>query len=340
MGVQLFTNITPDEWERALNSAAPMGMGWLKVQASWRYLEPDAPGHSPRQTGEFYSHLREAKAQGYNVMVSVAKTPDWARSVTDEDGPPDDPQDLANFITAMLGAAGDSIDAIEIWNEPNIDREWMGTYPMTGQAYMELFAPSYQAVRAYSPDIVVISAGLAPTLTAGNSTDDRDFLRQMYQAGLGNYQNVAVGVHPYGWGNAPDDVCCVEESRGWDTLPQFFFLNTMTDYRNIMLRYGDSDAQLWVTEFGWTSWQDLNGMPPEAWMAFIDNDQQADYIVRAFEIGQSLDYVGPMFLWNFNFANPDTIRAVNEIAGFSMVIENGEQISRRPVYDRLLNRLQ
>lgn len=75
-------------------------------------------------------------------------------------------------------------------------------------------------------------------------------------------------------------------------------------------------------------------------MAFIDNDQQADYIVRAFEIGQSLDYVGPMFLWNFNFANPDTIRAVNEIAGFSMVIENGEQISRRPVYDRLLNRLQ
>ncbi|MEM6530693.1 MAG: hypothetical protein AAF653_20515, partial [Chloroflexota bacterium] len=67
----------------------------------------------------------------------------------------------------------------------------------------------------------------------------------------------------------------------------------------------------------------------------ISTAQQGEYVVRAFEIGQSLDYVGPMMLWNFNFANADTIRANNEVAGFSMTVESDASVRARPIYDAL-----
>ncbi len=341
MGLQVFTNITTDEWNTAMERAAPLEMGWIKVQANWRHLQADSPNQSTQQLEEFYSHIRTADAAGYKVMISFAKAPDWARSTTVEAGPPDDPEDLARFIEQILAAVGDNVDAIEVWNEPNLIREWTGEYEMTGSDYMELFDASYNRIREFSPDIVVISAGLAPTLDSDVSRDDREFLREMYDNGLAGYSNVAVGVHPYGWGNAPDVVCCAEEdSRGWDQDPRFFFLDTVVDYRNIMLRYGDSDADLWITEFGWTTWRDLNGTPPEPWMALITPQEQAEYIARAFEVGQSLDYVGPMMLWNFNFANTDTVLNGNEIAGFSLVVDDGNSLQSRSVFEALQALLQ
>ena len=317
-------------------------MGWMKVQANWRYLQPDEPNQSTPQLEAFYSHVRAAKGRGYSVLVSVTKAPDWARSTTSQAGPPDDPEDLARFVEQLLAAVGEDVDAVEIWNEPNLAREWTSDdQPRTGAAYMDLFAPTYRRIRDFSPDIIVVSAGLAPTADSNQSADDRAFLRQMYENGLADFRNVAVGVHPYGWGNAPDAVCCPDSSRGWDDQPQFYFLHTVIDYRNIMLRYGDDDAQLWVTEFGWTTWGDLGAPPPEQWMAFVSPDQQGQYISRAFEIGQSLDYVGLMVLWNFNFANTATITATNEIAGYSLTVTNDDRdIRTRPAFQHLMGRLQ
>ena len=51
-------------------------------------------------------------------MTSTAST---------NDGPPDDPQDLADFMTLLLNQMGNSVDAIEVWNEPNLLLEWDGT---------------------------------------------------------------------------------------------------------------------------------------------------------------------------------------------------------------------
>ena len=34
----------------------------------------------------------------------------------------------------------------------------------------------------------------------------------------------------------------------------------------------------------------------------VTEAQQADYIVRAFQMGDELDWVGPMFLWNLSLA--------------------------------------
>ena len=38
-----------------------------------------------------------------------------------------------------------------------------------------------------------------------------------------------------------------------------------------------------------------------AFVSYTSLDEQAQYIVRGYQLGRELGYVGPMFLWNLNF---------------------------------------
>ena len=337
IGIQMLANVDSSLMSNAVNGLTPLNMGWVKLQASWEALQPNGPEVSS-QLLTFQSHVNLLKSNGYNVLVTIAKAPAWARSTTVEDGPPDNLADLNNFINTLLELSGSQIDAIEVWNEPNLNREWnTSVYPFTGSGYIQLFDSAYNTIRAYSTDIIIVTAGLAPTGTSSASVQDRQYLRQMYNAGLANYQNVAIGAHPYGWGNPPDVICCDPfTGRDWDDQPQFFFLNTVATYQDIISSFGHN-AQLWLTEFGWTTWNDLPYEPPEIWMSYLTTDEQIAYTFRAFEIGSALDYVGPMFLWNFNFANSFTLNNRDEMAGYSLVISDEDNnFQPRALYSALV----
>lgn len=335
LGIQLYYNVNNDEWFQLLRRTDPLALGWIKVQANWEFLQPDHPDQFDTAFSIFESHIQRAHNDGYRVLVSIAKAPDWARGgVTDQDGPPADTTALSYFIDFMLNRMGGQITAIEVWNEPNLSREWIGGLDWSGGGYMDLFRVAYDTIRARYPEMPIITAGLAPTQGPG-AIDDRLFLQQMYDAGLADsyYQNVAIGVHPYGWGNPPDSRCCDNiEGRGWDDNPRFFFLNTLEDYRNIMVTNGHSTVQMWGTEFGWATWSGLPNEAPDPWMTYNTPEQQAEYTLRAFELAQELDYVGPMFLWNLNFANETLIEQRNEMVGYSILIPG---LPIRPIYDAL-----
>ncbi|MFZ2878941.1 MAG: hypothetical protein WA009_05335, partial [Phototrophicaceae bacterium] len=160
-----------------------------------------------------------------------------------------------------------------------------------------------------------------------------------YEAGLGDYDDIAIGVHPYSWSNAPGERCCAPGGSGWDDRAQFFMLDTLSAYRSLMRRNGHGDLLLWATEFGWTNWEDLPGSAPEAWMVRLSADDHASYIVDAFRIAQGLDFMGPMFLWNLNFANETAVQSANEYAGYSLLYTPSETtVVERPVYRELLER--
>ena len=64
--------------------------------------------------------------------------------------------------------------------------------------------------------------------------------------------------------------------------------------------------------------------PPDIpYFTYIDETDQANYIMRGFEIGQSLPYVGTMILWNLNFSNTDYVVQRDERAGYA-ILRNGE----------------
>lgn len=356
MGIQIHSQIASHEYADVLARFRELEVSWIKFQYNWSLLE-SAPGQYTELLFILNEYVKQAHDAGLKTMISVAKAPGWSRTpdsdgVMRENGPPDDPVALANFLSGMLGKLGtDSqgrfyVDAIEIWNEPNLVREWYGL-PMTGSTYMAYFKPAYAAIRAFSPEIVIITAAPAPAGDSDVSTDDRLWLQQLYGAGLAQYgADVAVGIHPYGWANAPDARCCSNPSRGWDNEPQFFFLDTIEDYRAIMVANGHASAQLWTTEFGWATFDGLNasgGHQPSApgdsaYFAHVNQTQQAAYTVRAFEIGQSLPYMGPMILWNLNFSTIDgAVERADLKAGYSLVDNHWQP---RPVYQALRQALR
>jgi hypothetical protein len=278
----------------------------------------------------------DAYNRNLRVMLSVAKAPDWTRSTTEEDGPPVDYNTYYEFLKFLVQRYKFKLSAVEIWNEPNLGREWRGA-PLSGSEYVRLLAGAYQTVKSAYPEgsIAVVSAGLAPTgVNDGvNAVDDRTYLRQMYQAGVASYAD-AIGIHPYSWGNPPWTRCCGNwgGAPSHNEHPTFFFLNTIEDYRSIQAEYGDSGRQLWATEFGWGTMDGLDrAFPPDApFFSYVSADQQAQYILEAYRMAQEWDFMGPMILWNLNIASIPG--SDDNQSGYSIMKQDEKP---RPAYERL-----
>ncbi len=337
MGVQIHPNIVEAEWRFLLGESQKLGFGWVKLQVPWNLLEPQPGQYDPL----FYTYVlrvQDANVNGFQVLLSFVDAPQWARPASAREGfngPPADPQHLANFITTFLNETKPQdrrVAAVEIWNEPNLrDREWDGV-PLDGSTYMRYFIAGYNAIKAIDPSIIVVTAGLAPVGDLDGAVSDRRFLQQMYDAGLAQY-DAKIGVHPYGWGNSPDERCCIE-GRSWGDNPVFFYQDTLYDYIDIIQRNGHN-TQVWNTEFGWGTYQGVgvegaDVAPPPAGAEFfslISLEQQAVYALRAIELAQQpplSDWVGLSVLWNLNFATlPFVVEQRQEQAGYSLLDASG-----------------
>jgi hypothetical protein len=346
IGVQLHPFVTNEEWANALNLTRQLSMGWVKFQMPWDVAEP-SPGQYSFEYQRLVLLVQQAHIDGFKVLVSVTRAPDWARpqgADPTQEGPPADPAALANFIAKLTSdIKPEFMEALEVWNEPNLMREWQGA-EMNGGTYMRYFEAAYNAAKAVDPTVLVVTAGLAPVGDIpGAAEDDSQFLKEMYAAGLANFPDARIGVHPYAWGNPPDSRCCT--SAPWADNPKFFMLETLDEYHRIMLANGDTTRRLWITEFGWGTFQGIkadgsDGQPPEGALFFNDItlQEQAEYTVRALQLMQSdpyIEFIERVFLWNMNFA---TIQgAVDnriEQAGYSLLNAGG---TPRPLFYYLLN---
>ena len=309
IGIQGHFLIDDDRRERLLDMAAyGLKVGWIKQQVPWDEIEYAPDQYSDVMLDALDKFVDDAYNRQVNIMLSIVKAPDWARSTTEEDGPPINYDDYNDFVKFIVLRYKFKINAIEVWNEPNLGREWRGG-TLNGAEYVRLLAGAYNTIKTVYPEgnITVISAGLAPTgINDGvTAVNDRVYFRQMYDAGVQNWAD-AIGIHPYSWGNPPWTRCCGDWGGAptHNDDPSFFFLNTVEDYRAIQEEYGDSEHQLWATEFGWGTMDGLDRpIPPGSeYFAYVNQGQQADYIIAAFRMGQQWDFMGPMILWNLNIA--------------------------------------
>lgn len=308
-----------------------LGMHWAKVRVSWRNMEPHAGAIDFTQLDPIIDAL---EASRLNVLLTITNAPDWARSSALENGPPDDLSDYAAFVGTLASRYAGRVRAYEIWHEPNLRREWnSGVHPVSADSYAELLRGAFTAIKAADSGAVVVSAGLAPTgFDDGiNARDDRKYLERLYELGLPQFSD-AVGAHPFGFANPPEATCC-EPAQGVQSHyahPSFFFRDTLNDYRAIMLSNNDGARQIWVTEFGWGTSEDI-GAAPENSSYVGDNSlaEQAAYLTRAFELGANTGFVGVMIAYNLNGCTaPNNIDAC-----FYSLIGPGGQA--RPAYNTL-----
>jgi hypothetical protein len=289
--------------DQVLAWARGTGAGWIKQQVEWTNIE-NAPGEFDWR--ELDKIVDKANGYGFQLMLSVNHAPPWTRTDTLEYGPPHDPTEFGRFMGVLAERYSGRVAAYELWNEPNLRREWRGE-PLDPALFVALIREGAQVIRAADPDAQIISG--APAVTGINdgetAVDDRDFLRGMVSAGVGVWVD-GIGVHPYGFANPPeerwDDATHLSSSH--NSHPSFFFRDTLEDYRAILTAGGLGSLPLWVTEFGWPSVDGLGSTDTTGWEYAhnVTEEQQADYIVQGFETGQMLDWIGPMILWNLNIS--------------------------------------
>ncbi|MBK8901529.1 MAG: cellulase family glycosylhydrolase [Anaerolineaceae bacterium] len=308
-----------------------LGVGWVKAQVSWKLFQPYPDQFSEEQFADLDALVAQANASGIRVMISVAKAPEWSRPTTELDGPPADYDLYRQFMQRLAQRYKGQVAAYELWNEPNLHREWNGL-PLDPAALVELIRVGAEGVRAADPAALVISA--APAVTGINdgfmAIDDRVYFRGMLAAGVAGVVD-GFGVHPYGWANPPDATFENPDTAvpSHNNHPSFFFQDTLRDYGALLDEFGIAGKQLWVTEFGWGSFETFGQAPPAGaeFMSSVSEWQQAAYTQRAFSLAHNWPWVGPMMLWNLNFA-PWLGPAFSE-SGYSLLRPDG---TWRPVF--------
>lgn len=254
------------------------GMTWAKVQI--RYGEGGT------------DMINAAAANGFKIQLSALGAPSM---VTE----PGFEQNYANWV-AGLAAAG--AQAIEIWNEPNIDREWQIGY-ISPQAYTNLLCAAYTAIKAANPSTAVISAAPAPTGFFGgcgpNGCDDQYWMEGLYNAGAANCMDY-IGAHHNAGATAPSARSghpTGSPHHSWYFLPQTEL------YYNIFR----GTRQLFYTEMGYASQEGVSTFSDGfAWARGINNAQQAAWLAEAASLGSSSGMVRCIIVWNIDFSRYGT----------------------------------
>jgi hypothetical protein len=314
-----------------LGDITQAGFNWVTEQIEWDAVELDPGSYD---WTELDNIVGDSSAQGLNIMLSFEHAPVFYRTPT-SGLMPGDPATFGTFMGAVTTRYAGKVQAYELWNEENLDRE-AGTGNVDPTTYLPLLESGYSAVKAADPSALVLLGAPSPTTSniPGAVIDDLTYLQNLYAINNGEvaaYFDV-LSAHPSGFSNPPDCTPATPEcslSGGWNTDDSFFAFTRVSEYRDIMVQYGDSAKQIWFTEFGYCS----NSSPPPGYeyCGYVTEDQQAQFLVQAFQMARSLPYVGAMFQFNLNFQL--SVPQSDEKWGFGIIRSD---YSGRPAYGQLL----
>jgi len=306
-GVNTFMEqeVEPVKRERICQMLHDAGAGWIRQEFPWEDIEIHGKGdfedrrHEPyRSAWDKYDQIVElAGRYDLKIIARLSNPPAWSRSAGDELGslaPPDNLEDYGDFVYAFASRYRDAIDFYQVWNEPNIYPEW-GEHPVDPVAYTHLLEVGSRRIKAADPDAVILCGALAATIEMDgypHGMSDFVFLQRMYDAGAKDYFDI-MAVQGYGLWSSPTDRRMRPRVLNF-SRPQYI--------RDIMVKNGDENKPIWMTEMNW------NAIPAEhpAYPMFgrVTEQQQADYAVQAFRRAQlEWPWMGVMNVWFFKRAS-------------------------------------
>jgi hypothetical protein len=282
-----------------VNAMRSARMTWVKKQ--YRYLL----GQDPSAVAGL---INSARSNGFKILLGVVGDPS---QMGDFEGY------IQQYATFIAGVARQGADAIEVWNEPNIDREWPAGQ-INGANYTRLLAAAYNAIKAANPNVLVISGAPAPTGFFGaagcapQGCNDDAFMQQMAQAGASQYMD-CVGLH-YNEGIIPPTQQS-GDPRG--SYPTYYF--------NSMLARGYSPfggKPVCWTELGYLSPEGFGSPLPAnfAWGQDTSVSEHAAWLADAARLSAQSGRVRLMIIWNvdFPFYTP-----TDPMGGYAMIRPGG-----------------
>lgn len=210
-----------DRVDRVLSDLRTLGVTELRTGVSW------ADWHTC-QGEAWYAWLFPQLARRVNVLPCFLYTPPSWGVAPKTSAPPRDTRSYADFIDLMIRRFGKYFEYVELWNEPNnlvqwdvsLDPYWFKFSEMVGAA-------AYWAKQCGKK-----------TLLGGMSPTDPNWLRLMGERKLLNYID-AVGLHAFPGSSEA-------KWEGWSSIIQ--------DVRTVLNQF-QPDAQVWITETGYSTWR-------------------------------------------------------------------------------------
>ena len=191
--------------ERVLTLDGIAGFDWVRQQVVWKDVE------GPQGTyawGELDKIVDDVAAHKLKLLVNIVQAPSFY-TPDGQNGLPQDPKALGDFVDAMAKHYGAKISAYEIWNEQNLAHENGGhvTVDSAGH-YVDILVECYNRIKAANPAAVVLAG--APSSSGVNdpslAVSDENYYRAMYKYkdGIIKSHFDAQAVHPGGSANPPD----------------------------------------------------------------------------------------------------------------------------------------
>ena len=274
------------------------GMTWAKIQG--RYSQGDSPD-------TMRDEIDAAKSRGFKVLLSVVGDPGQVAA-----NPTQYYQDYAGFLggVAALGA-----DGIEVWNEPNIQREWPAGLINGGQ-YTQMLSAAYQSIKRSNPNTLVVSAAPAPTGSFGGCAaagcDDNTFIAQMAAAGAANSMD-CVGIH-YNAGAVPPSATS-GAPVGSAGHYSWYYPTMVSLYRSTF-----PSKPLCFTEIGYLSGEGYGPLPGAfGWAAGNTVAEQAQWLADAVRLARNSGVVRLFIIWNVD----NQVYNEDPQAGYAIVRPDG-----------------
>jgi len=236
----------PGDYERVENvlaEASVLGIRELRTGISW------ADWYTSEGNG-WYAWLLPRLTQEVNILPCFRYTPPSLGVAPKYSSPPRTPKAYADFIDVMITQFGSFFEWVELWNSPNHPSEWDSRMDPDWQIFSEMIGSAAYWVQHRGKKAVL--PGLWPT--------DLDWLTLMRDRGVLAYID-AVGVH--GFPSATE-----VSWRGWDT--------EISDVRDRLRQLG-SDAEIWITQTGFSTWRGDERSQVRALAAAVDADVDRVY---------------------------------------------------------------
>ncbi|MCC6904221.1 MAG: beta-galactosidase [Anaerolineae bacterium] len=309
-----------EEWkiQRSLQMVREMGATTIVEFFPWAYIE-GKPGEYHWEHSDMV--IEHSHAQGLRVIARLGTVPQWAQPIPQSEQEAlsslnhlesDRFDEFARFVEAFTARYRDEVDAVIIWNEPNLAFEW-GYQDTSPEQYVELLRQAYPAAHRGNPDVKVLAGALAPTLEpvgSPNGMDDLEYLSRLYDAGFAEVYD-ALAVHTYGFRFPPDD----------SPAPDVLNFRRAELLRAIMVGNGDGDKPVFITESGW------NDHP--RWTKAVRSGQRITYTIDALKLAeQDWGWADAVCLWALRYPAP--VRSWPDY--FTLVADD---FTPKPIYEEV-----
>lgn len=273
--------------EKAVHQLKDLGVGMIRMDIIWSDIHSGKFKYNFARYDRLVELLEKNGIQILGLLLYNKKYLDATGKIAWNRPPHED--DFAHYASSVVTRYKNWIKHWEIWNEPNHPFYWDHPKDKLSK-YASLLKKSYSAIKSADQQAIVLNGGITEPLL-------EDVENLYRQAGKDVFD--VLSIHTFIDPHLPN-----RES---------VFHALVSNVRDIMMKAGDANKKIWITEMG------CPGVPngyAGKWFAgnAVNEEDQARWIEEQYGFLKNHPYVEKIF-WAFHRDTPDIFKDATDYLG-------------------------